>query len=85
MSALAVSSAYAKGNSGPFIGAPPAPLLVALLSQRLMQDLRVLKPGPPIARQPREIRERSTSAIKRYQALAHLFPGGSISHPLPSR
>ena len=74
MSTIAVSSAYSKGSSGSFIDAPQDPLLLALLSQRLRQDRRVLKPGPPIARQPREIRERSTSAIERCQALVRLFP-----------
>src|ERR1700760_2142901 len=74
MSALAVSSAYSKGSSGSFIGAPQDPLLLALLSQHLRQDRRVLKPGPLIARQPREIRERSKSAIERYQAGIRLFP-----------
>ena len=74
MSALAVSSAYSKRSSGSFIDAPQDTLLLALLSQRLRQDRRVLKPGPPISRQPREIRERSTSAIDRYQALIRLIP-----------
>jgi hypothetical protein len=74
MSTIAVSSAYSKGSSGSFIDAPQDPLLLALLSQRLRQDRRLLKPGPPIARQPKEIRERSTSAIERCQALIRLFP-----------
>ena len=74
MSALAVSSAYSKGSSGSFIDAPQDPLLLALLSQPLRKDRRVLKPRPPIARQPREIRERSKSAIDRYQALIRLIP-----------
>jgi hypothetical protein len=73
MSALAVSSAYSKGSSGSFIDAPQDPSLLALLSQRLRQDRRVFKPGPPIVRQPRELRELSTS-IERYQALIRLFP-----------
>jgi hypothetical protein len=74
MSTLAVSPAYSKESSGSFIDAPQDPLLLALLSQRLRQGRRVLKPGPPIARQPREVREGPTSAIACYETLIRPFP-----------
>jgi hypothetical protein len=74
MSALAVSSAYSKEISGSFIDAPQDPLLLALLSQRLRQGRRVLKPGPPIARQPREIQGAIHFGHRMLPTLMRLFP-----------